>query len=121
MKLELKHLAPYLPYDLKATENGKNTGLVVGLYNKHNLIEVEYEFGNKRSEIDLFKPVLKPIEDFENEVESSFDFIKNPKSGVNSQIFYPYDFAEYCFKNHYDVFGLIEKGLAVDINTLPQQ
>ncbi len=26
--------------------------------------------------------------------------------------------AEFLFKNHFDVFGLIEKGLAIDINTI---
>ena len=33
----------------------------------------------------------------------------------------PYELHDFLFENHIDVFGLIEKGLAVDINTLSVQ
>lgn len=32
----------------------------------------------------------------------------------------PYECVEYMFKNHYDVFGLIEQGLAVSIHDVEQ-
>lgn len=33
----------------------------------------------------------------------------------------PYECVEYMFQNYYDFFGLIEKGLAIDINTLNEK
>jgi hypothetical protein len=30
----------------------------------------------------------------------------------------PYEILQWFFENHYDVFGLIEENLAIDINTL---
>lgn len=37
---------------------------------------------------------------------------------VNGQLLMPYDIVRLFYMNHFDVFGLIEKGLAIDINTL---
>lgn len=36
------------------------------------------------------------------------------------QAFSPIMFFEYLFANHYDVFGLIDQGLAIDINTIKE-
>ena len=40
---------------------------------------------------------------------------KGPKATVEGL---PYSIFEILLKNHFDVFGLIEKGLAIDINTI---
>jgi hypothetical protein len=85
-KLELKHLAPYLPYGLNGIYNGKRVD-----FNSDNI----YTFTLNAKPI--FKPL--PFKDF-----TSRDYT------YNEWIFF--------FKGHFDVFGLIEKGLAIDINTL---
>ena len=36
----------------------------------------------------------------------------------NNPLQYSYRVVELLFRHHFDVFGLIEKGLAIDINTL---
>ena len=33
-------------------------------------------------------------------------------------LYLPYNIVSKLFENHFDVFGLIEKGLAIDINTI---
>ena len=55
---------------------------------------------------------------------SQYQFLKNLQNYTNKQIQphnaygLSYRTFELLLENHYDVFGLIEKGLAVDINTL---
>jgi len=129
-KLELKHLAPYLPYGLKASFYDLYPEEIIGLNFVEETIE-GLEYGN--SEItELIKPILRPLSDLTkpmekgsqktyfdlfvesdyylkgmNEVISNYQHLKN-------QIFWYNRFFEF----HFDVFGLIEKGLAIDINTL---
>ena len=130
MKLELKHLAPYLPYKLK------------GNYEVSEVVpSAKFELRNKElrtDNIDFFlnyaKPILLPLSDLTKEIEVNGDkFIPHIKLGGRPNL-KDYDI-EYLSKNidnmsyglvskliewHFDVFGLIEKGLAIDINTLPQ-
>lgn len=47
---------------------------------------------------------------FERQTTSFYD---NQQSGISPQ----YDMFQYLFKNHFDVFGLIEAGLAIDKTT----
>ena len=115
MELELKHLAPYLPYGLK------------GNYEVSEVVpSAKFELRNKElrtDNIDFFlsfaKPILRPISDLK---KNEFPF----KLGTYTQNFKftlentEYQFIERMIELHFDVFGLIEKGLAIDINTLPQ-
>lgn len=124
MKTELKHLAPYLPYGLKSYVE----------YDGHKLIK-DINVNNVMCIVDgevLSKPILRPLSDLTKEIE------------VNMEKFYPYEKLHLCYSDvtnflnddlwigqwwdyekvtklfewHFDVFGLIEKGLAIDINTL---
>ena len=73
MKLELKHLAPYLPYGLKFEVNifdqAMTDGVMVGLN------EIEIEFSGIRNTItesftyDLCLPILRPLSDLTKEIE----------------------------------------------------
>ena len=96
-KLELKHLSPYLPYGLR---------IDYGYTNPINNTRFNFKLnGTNISKILSFsewKPILKPI-DFKIEYELR-----------------RWDSFEKLFSEHYDVFGLIPKGLAIDINTLEQ-
>jgi hypothetical protein len=126
MKLELKHLAPYLPYKLKAIDSDGNIDIVT-------CIDIEEIDGYK------IKPILRPLSDLKKEIT------------YNRENFVPIDWLEdkyytlslhkecerlleldgyqwtnrlscllllHLFEWHFDVFRLIEKGLVVDINTL---
>lgn len=109
-KLELKYLAPYLPYglraeilDFKIDYVGNQYDTIVSLTQwSHNgeMWSCQTEGGAKPSP-DRIKPILRP----------------SPIKNITSKD-YTLNEWEFFFKNHYDVFELIEKGLAIDINTL---
>jgi len=114
MKLELKCLAAYLPYGLKGAEYN-------GAY-LYELQSVSFEGAGFRlpERIDC-KPILRPLSDLTKEelIEQGFwhhiDFLTHEKQ---NPIEAPYFMVEYLLSKHFDVFGLIEAGLAIDINTL---
>jgi hypothetical protein len=129
-KLELKHLAPYLPYNLKgmicdntqATLCGMNS-FNLGMYKPFKII-----YGIESWDVKEFKPILRPLSDLELD---KYNFIYENETdygSINAWLYldtesklkekYSYEFWHLLFENHFDVFGLIEKNLAVDINTL---
>ena len=82
----------------------------------------------------MFKPILQPLfnDNFDYSIflmdnfpeEKWADAYNDIMNGIGfgvkiEQI--PYELHDFLFENHIDVFGLIEKGLAVDINTLSVQ
>jgi len=121
MKLELKHLAPYLPYGLKIANIGTNI-----------IREFTYELQTpsdikRKVSIQLLlstnhinKPILRPLSDLMEEIEGKEALIYIIGSNTISQGVknLPYYKIVILLKNHYDIFGLIEKGLAIDINTI---
>lgn len=159
MKLDLKHLAPYLPYALRIQvwHERKNEPLIVvgfspvmitEMFIDKRLMESNYNKGI------AFKPILRPFSDLTKEIEHNAErFVpierlfelaypshkfenyytkKVPNwvscSHVNTAAeFYYYhnDFAENSYETvqqliswHFDVFRLIDKGLAIDVNSL---
>ena len=120
MKLELKHLAGYLPYELKGFNQNKKI--------------VYFTLSDGRYLLDRnFKPVLRPLSDLtkENVVDmieySDFEsvyFNSNPSDLIfinTEDKIYLSDIlknTEFLLKNHFDIYGLIDAGLAIDINTI---
>lgn len=162
MKLELKHLAPYLPYRLKVYHsafmfrsnwNENEIGLMVGatdnIQNKtFDIVMIrerdKYKLQDSRNH---FKPILRPLSDLTEEIEHNgekFVPLRKLEDLFPCVEFYNDDELSYLFSDtscngdmyhsielsltleissklfewHFDVFGLIEKGLAIDINTL---
>lgn len=134
-KLDITHLAPYLPYGLRVKyKEGFHYGIceISGL----DLL------GVKILGIDIWvlfknlKPILRPISDLGALIRLEFgklDFYPSYESEIidlfrpvntdfNDDFVdldlkkLPYECVEYMFKNHYDFFGLIDKGLATSIN-----
>jgi len=169
--LELKHIAPYLPYGLKVQYEGILNGKELKEYDKSEPLlsdpysEEYIEFWrNRREDIGLKISKIKEVKFYNNYIKfyvgrhhgylkplylGDFKPILRPLSLLTKEIehlgerFVPYDtniFTKYrmntlhpkhinivgmpywCVQKliewHFDVFGLIEKGLAVDINTL---
>ena len=118
-KLELKHLAPYLPYKLKVM--GVDTYYEVIGYENENLL---FEFG--MGKLKSCKPILRPLSDlnkYPHKYESIIDELSIESFGLLPLIVKEtlcYSFFEKCFENHFDVFGLIEKGLAINVNELEE-
>jgi len=106
MKLELKHLAPYLPYGLIINQHREDlhknyqSEMVALFSDKIKVVSEKFPFSEEIQYYEA-KPILRPLSDFKIKYEVR-----------------RWDSWEKLFSEHYDVFGLIEKGLAIDINTL---
>lgn len=148
MKLQLKHLAQYLPYDLQLQIDeiykGFKCKLVVANYTTSFANGVEI----KTALIYNSKPILRPLSDLTKEIEVNGEkFVpieKLEKMTYNTiniykplnvdmpieinietenysqsiDLFDGYLISQKLFEWNFDVFGLIDSGLAIDINTL---
>jgi len=132
-KLELKHLAPYLPYGLKMSEYEYDLVLNTNNHPNH-CYDLEYSIKEQ------IKPILRPLSDLDKyipkliemnlqeddkftlmSIQESFNFkdglidseqLDAEIGGLNNWV------VNQLNEWHFDVFGLIPKGLAIDINTL---
>ena len=136
-KLQLKHLAPYLPYNIEV----KNISLdeqcfAIGGISTMNIYSIKNVLNGK------IKPILRPLSDLTKEIEFNtekfipIDWFQNEETNTDDYFdgniwveylfnnenhgveFIPYGMMVKLFEWHFDVFGLIDKGLAIDINTL---
>ena len=136
-KLELKHLAAYLPYELKVkfSFDDEHDHSFVGIDTSQDGIHLISPFGDfGRGNIRDIKPILRPLSDLKEEIEHNGekfcparvmmnDYNYNTISSYGyahvTPINYPYRVVEYLFSLHFDIFNLIEKGLAVPLKTPP--
>jgi len=151
MKLELKHLAPYLPYGL----NGRFTlSEVIQLSSsqKDEIRDKKLIAENVNFFLNYCTPILRPLSDLQDELTDIFIEVYSSKDDVwlskmskkgnqvlswsndngfglntasgevqifkNHELVMPYKMIEGAFKRHIDINKLIEKGLAIDKNTL---
>lgn len=118
MKLELRQIITYLPYGLSFFEiKSKKIYLCSGLNNSSLFFE-----GLKTSRnLWEVKPILRPMSDLPDDIFSDFgfadeeDFLICLREGRLN-----YSDMIKLISQHFDVFGLIESGLAIDINTVPE-
>ena len=137
MKLELNHLAPYLPYGLKCLtyihqiKYGERTQLLVngmsidtdGKLNIEFLYEDDLKFSNSMRKV---MPILKPINDIYSDKNIAFHFSKKRFSLILGWIKQGIEIRDHLFYSeivalceyHYDFQRLIPQNLAIDINTL---
>jgi hypothetical protein len=136
MELQLKHLAPYLPYQVKG--RSKTTGTVFTITGFNDRKDITTFGGLGMSKFESTQLLLKPILQLSDLVETEFlnyhagtehnkeiinlfclEFTHSEEKLINLDLTtLPYQCAEYIFKNGYDFFGLIDSGLAIDINTI---
>lgn len=131
MELEIKHLAPYLPYKLKGVYEMSSKQKQETLQAIDTLGKCRTDEDLRWFEIKMFKPILQPLfndnfdytiflmDNFPEEkwADAYNDIMNGVGFGVKIEQI-PYELHNFLFENHIDVFGLIEKGLAIDINTL---
>ena len=130
MKLELKHLASYLPYGLKGfcTDDLQGVEIMNGLQKiSDNCIEVISD--KEPMDLVYFKPILFPLssltkEDVKNFYQFNNDDFKSIdlKEWAEDLMFSiktkePFQLSqfEYLFSKKFDVFGLIDAGLAEQV------
>ena len=124
MKLELKHLAPYLPYSLKY------------LYN-YEILELDgldvngdaFNCDMGETPFENIKPILRPLSFFKDNIireirieldlthNQTMEFLGFIDGEIQLQNISYGLFLSMC-KNHIDFNNLIPAGLAIDINTL---
>tara|TARA_B100000378_G_scaffold236018_1_gene202683 strand:- start:4540 stop:4968 length:429 start_codon:yes stop_codon:yes gene_type:complete len=141
MELELKHLAPYLPYAVQIETLYRSLGHMGGF--NHKELDV---FTLNFFEIEDIKPILRPLSDLTKKIEHNgemfipLDYLVSEdeddyfvdtdfESYIKARLgnsdyekhmikYLPYGLINKLLEWHFDVFGLIEKGLAIDKNTL---
>ena len=140
MKLELKHLTPYLPYSLRIkTKHGWDTMTTLNEWQVNGDHEDSYSYEDHPNEILEFKPILRPLSDLTKEIDVNGEkFVSADRLGwklnitpnPNQEKGLGYWLCNCTYANsslidmqllfewHFDVFGLIEKGLAIDINKI---
>ena len=146
MKIELKHLAPYLPYELQLYGASD-------IWVMHSLGVEEICIANGLHTQTLsfddcltdYSPMLRPMSSLTKELyyelsgkseSDSFGFWYGKHNGDNDKreyIYYSgytsrqyflcdgygqfsYKMMDFFFKNHFDVFGLVPAGLAMELS-----
>ena len=139
MELKLSHIAPYLPYALKCEilnyKNdyvGKRYSFVNGFYLIADNPFFTYIGGGTGKGFGEIRFFLKPISELDTEdllchlfgkrsdaIDAWIDYFNSDSQNKDNAILCaPYPVIEYCLLFHYDIYNLIPKGLAIDINTL---
>ncbi len=139
MKLEFKHLAPYLLHNITVIRaNGEVatlTGVDIGYKLEHSYQTTVDGKWYQKTYISQFQPVLKPLSDLTKEIEHNGEKfvpieelqLHEPNENVEFAFYKTSDWltfnwthveAQKLFEWHFDIEGLIEQGLAIDINTL---
>ena len=128
MKLKLKHLAPYLPYDLNMLLK-KDTWID---WKDQEIKPLRVLWFNDNQESIGYKPILRPLSDLTPELLKELRDSENKdlllwgvrgfEGDLTSCNKYSYELTyhvlEWLYKNHIDVFGLIDKELAINRNTI---
>ena len=119
-KLEAKHIAPYLPYKLMfwhtKLKNKQEMSKIKIRQDGDVYVDVESDTLVYISSINdsWIKPILRPLSDLK---EDNYYFTYCNNSGFmmkgKNETYIRLNDLEYLFKNHFDVFGLIDKGLAI--------
>ncbi len=140
MKLELKHIQTYpLGKDGIKVMNGFNEErIITSIDIELEQVYIQYE----AHDLSSFKLILRPLSDLTKEIEHNGEKFKPFEKLLEGHIkdgkhyrdilyaiqpakFYimsmPYHAMQKLFEWHFDVFGLIPEGLAIDINTIKPQ
>jgi hypothetical protein len=146
-KLELKHLSAYLAYGLKGAaysidgyyepiELGELMRIETGITRSGDTGEVWLVLDDIEVPIIEFKPILYPLKYLTKEIEVNgekfvplefFDcedtkrwliILSETKDREWALSYLGFFIVQKLLQLHFDIFGLIEKGLAIDINTL---
>lgn len=143
MTLELKHIAPYLPYELYFMRYekkclDKTVTPVVWSKDLHPFKTQLNAVTLNGFDYEKSKPILRPLSDLTKEIEvngTKYESVKHYfeeiyytqtlHKQVNSIIqderwvnHCEYILVKFLFEHHFDVFGLIEHGLAINVNAI---
>ena len=121
-KIELKHLAPYLPYKLMVKLlDEKPRVMIASGSSSVNWIGI----GACIKWNKFCEPILRPLSDLTRlgtpiiQPYTDCLIIINQLHILNNDVsILPYQLFEILLEHHFDVFGLIDKGLAISIHDI---
>ena len=122
MKLELKHLAPYLPYGLQLAE-----GELSSISCRWKTVKyVDADEDDYNTSLERIKPILKSLSEctdinspFLNSINADLPIQMQICDLANKRIGYwncCYEAINTMCEHHIDIFGLIDAGLAIEKN-----
>ena len=133
MKLEIKHLAPYLPYRLKmrCIEDKTNHILTIA-HQTYDLSTVGLYPILKGDFYKKFKPILRPLSDLTKDNVAEFyqldsidlelididEWTEELIHMINAGDKFQLRQFNLLFSWHFDIFNLIPQGLAISINDI---
>ena len=128
MNLEIKHISSYLPYGFLYGIYDNEKVIIRGLNYNSDYLNIDYEI-NEHNKVSTncfyneIKPILRPLSDLTKEIEVNGErFVPNYWFGrslhLQSILDEKFHIVQKLIQWHFDVFGLIEENLAIDINTL---
>jgi len=118
MKLEIQHLAAYLPYKLQVKYN-KSSWEICNLTRLGMMYLSRsrgHHYYSETAAIEDVKPILRSLYELipnEHGYKDIGHLVLDVSTGQCSTVV----FQTLC-KNHYDVFNLVNNGLAINVNTL---
>lgn len=131
MKLNLKHLAAYLPYNLQMIfEKSRRIITMQACFDNGSLHIIDCNEGNEYMLSKWkFKPILRSLSDLTKEINHNGEtFVpieklkwEDTKGKFNASEPLSYLDAQSLLSWHFDIYGLINAGLAIDINTITEK
>ena len=123
-KLELKHIAPYLVHGVKCFCTEFNNGEILTLesfYFSSSSKELKLIFKEKNggSSSTSCKPILRPLSQLTQDEKTcaeinNFLLLRNSILNVAISCQEMQEVLNILYREHYDVFGLIEQKLAIE-------
>lgn len=111
-ELKMKHIASYLPYKLEIYWYNTPT--------EFDIVELDsFIIQCDNNKLDNIKPILKPLSDLDKSYSVKFGYVSLDDLIRSIEFEHcPIKIWDELLSEHFDVFGLIDKGLAIDKNTL---
>jgi hypothetical protein len=135
-EIKLEEIVCYLPYGLKFyvfDDPAIEKKYLKQYPNGNSRVDLTFENFKEKIYKDGFKPILHPLSDLTKEIEVNGEkFVPNLHKDFNlfiqsdleyfiSNIHFAHFFQiKKLYQWHFDIHNLIERGLAIDINTLKQ-
>jgi len=126
MKLELKHLAPYLPYSVKVFLGNTERDLTAVSIDSKFIFVTQWTGSREKQMvyIENVKPILKSLSEctdinspFLNSINADLPIQMQICDLANKRIGYwncCYEAINTMCEHHIDIFGLIDAGLAIE-------
>ena len=148
-KLKLQQLVPYLPYglqfeclDYKRDYVGEKYCTAIGFWMLNERPYIKFYVDTAPKSLENIKPILRPLSDLTKDINhnnetftpyecnifvelcaelKTVEYLCECTGDISYSDKIPYRLFIWLFEHHFDVFGLIDSGLAIDINALNQE